>query len=369
MPCARTLYGVAFVALILLPVVPACGQTVGARAADTSSEWGAIIVPQGASSGIYAGASFGLGAFKANENVTLSSSAISGSFSTSGSSSNGPDSSFLSSDGFSNSNFQNGTGIASSDRQWGALGDVFLGYSAVLPNRLVLGLQGEGTLSRTNVRLAGSSASTQIGGFSSTSNSSSSFNSGGNLSTSTSNGLSTTSSSGTLISNLTDQITSEWMVSALARAGYLIDPVDMIYLIGGYTYGRFSSPAQVGIGSFQFGMNGATIGGGWERRLSPAWTLRAEYRYTEFRGHDDQIVAFTSTNPSTSTSASRFTSTSNFTCNACIPPSTTTTTSISSGAGFNTGTTSSASPSSFSAQVRASLQTVRLGVVHYFSTY
>jgi opacity protein-like surface antigen len=250
----------------------------------------------------------------------------------------------------------------------GSLGDVFLGYSALLPNRVVLGLQGEGTLTRSSVRLAGSSASTQTGGSGSTG--SSSFNFGG-INPSTSNGFSfsTTSSSGTLISNLTDQITSEWMVSALARARYLIDPVDLIYVIGGYTYGRFSSPAQVGIGSFQFGMNGATIGGGWERRISSSWTLRVEYRYTEFRGHDDQTVTFASNNPSASTTTSGSTTTSTFTCNTCIPPISTNTTSSGSGTGFNTGTLSNSSSSSLSSQVSASLQTVRLGIVHYFSTY
>jgi hypothetical protein len=196
------LCGVALVALILLPVLPACAQTVEPRAAGAPSDWGAIIVPQGPSSGIYAGASFGLGAFKANETATLSSNSIFGPFCTSGSSNNNPDSSGFSSDNSFSSNIQNGTGIASSDRQWGALGDVFLGYSALLPNRLVLGLQGEGTLTRSSVRLAGSSASTQTGGFGSTSSGSTSFNFGGNLSTTTSNGFSTTGSSGTLISNL-----------------------------------------------------------------------------------------------------------------------------------------------------------------------
>src|ERR1700730_10254894 len=126
---------------------------------------------------------------------------------------------------------------------------------------------------------------------------------------------------------------------------------------------------RLGIGSFQFGMNGATIGGGWERRISSSWTLRVEYRYTEFRGHDDQTVTFASNNPSTSTTTSGSTTTSTFTCNTCIPPITTNTTSSGSGTGFNTGTLSNSSSSSLSSQVSASLQTVRLGIVHYFSTY
>jgi opacity protein-like surface antigen len=31
-----------------------------------------------------------------------------------------------------------------------------------------------------------------------------------------------------------------------------------------------------------FGSNGVTVGGGLEKKLSPKWSLRAEYRYTHF---------------------------------------------------------------------------------------
>ena len=334
--------------------MPASGQTIGPKYREPPSEWGAIIVPQGVASGIYAGASFGLGTLRANESASLSLPSIFGNSSASNSSSTNSNSNFSNSN--SSVTAQTGTATAFSDRQWGALGDIFLGYSAVLPNRIVLGLQGEGTLSRTSVRLNGTTSSVQNG--TSSTSSSSNFSSPGF--SSFSNSMSAGPTAGTVISGFSDQITSEWMASALVRAGYLIDPLDLIYVIGGYTYGRFSSPGQVALGSFQFGMNGATIGGGWERRLSPSWTIRGEYRYTEFRGNDDQTGGFSSTS-SSSTSGLSTTTTG---CNTCTPSSTTT-----NGTSTSSNTGSSFSPSSFSAHVSASVQTLRIGIVHYFNNF
>jgi opacity protein-like surface antigen len=80
--------------------------------------------------------------------------------------------------------------------------------------------------------------------------------------------------------SFTDTLDNRWMVSALARAGALIDPNDLVYVIGGYTYGRFENIDG------GFGLNGGTVGVGWERQIVPGWTLRGEYRYTRFQDTD-----------------------------------------------------------------------------------
>jgi opacity protein-like surface antigen len=95
------------------------------------------------------------------------------------------------------------------------------------------------------------------------------------------------------------------MTSVLARAGFLIDPADYIYAIGGYTYGRFelaqSQPFGFGFGTIagvlaqspSFGLNGGTIGGGWERQIAGGWSLRAEARYTVFQSKTINTSSYT----------------------------------------------------------------------------
>ena len=197
-------------------------------------------------SGIYAGASFGLAGLKANESNSYSFV---------------PNFFYVTSSGETvDTSSQVGIGNASSIRRdWGALADIYVGYNAVL-NGLVFGLQGEGTLSHISTRLVGTT----------TTSASSTFSFGGPP---------ISSETDLFVRSLTDQITSEWMVSALARAGVLIGPSNLLYVIGGYTYGRFSSPAQTltgfyiagmntyPVGSFLFGMNGTTVGAGWESLL------------------------------------------------------------------------------------------------------
>jgi opacity protein-like surface antigen len=104
-----------------------------------------------------------------------------------------------------------------------------------------------------------------------------------------------------------------------------VDPADLIYAIGGYTYGRFEFGQA-------FGLNGGTIGGGWERMIAPGWTLRAEGRYTKFETKtisNTFTEAFTENGP-------------NFT---------------------ETGTSSDVSTN----RVSADMWSVWLGVTHYFN--
>jgi opacity protein-like surface antigen len=77
-----------------------------------------------------------------------------------------------------------------------------------------------------------------------------------------------------------DTIDTRWMVSVLGRGGVLVDPQDLVYVIGGYTYARSEAFGT------SFGLNGATIGAGWERQLAAGWTLRGEYRFSKFQSKD-----------------------------------------------------------------------------------
>jgi opacity protein-like surface antigen len=104
-------------------------------------------------------------------------------------------------------------------------------------------------------------------------------------------GTSNTAGTGTL-SGTSDTLDNRWLVSVLARAGYLVDPSDHLHVVGGYTYGRFENQIS------GFGMNGGTIGIGWEKRIFDGWNLRAEYRYTRFASNTVNL-----SEPSSSTSS------------------------------------------------------------------
>jgi len=76
------------------------------------------------------------------------------------------------------------------------------------------------------------------------------------------------------------------MVSVVGRAGWLATPTTFLYGFGGWTYGHFDGEDlmfQAGLDQISdFGSHGVTVGGGLEKKLSPKWSLRAEYRYTHF---------------------------------------------------------------------------------------
>jgi outer membrane immunogenic protein len=88
------------------------------------------------------------------------------------------------------------------------------------------------------------------------------------------------------------------MVSALARAGWLVDSRFMLYGIAGWTGARFDYQNLTDNDFFQpqeqFWANGATFGGGGEYRFGTNWSLRAEYRYTHFEDADVQEDFFQS---------------------------------------------------------------------------
>ncbi len=185
------------------------------------------------------------------------------------------------------------TASSLSGRNGGAIANLFLGYNVLLGDRFVLGGQVEGGVSNARVNLAG--ASTTVA----------------NQAVVLTSPNGTTPETATQVTNAsaTDTLDGRWMVSALARAGILVDPVDYLYAIGGYTYGRF----RLDDTGESFGLNGATIGAGWERQIAPMWTLRAEGRYTKFQSKTLTSTSTTSVTSSATTSVTNLAITDTFT--------------------------------------------------------
>ena len=195
--------------------------------------------------GFYAGAAFGIGSMHANETFTNNSTAtfVTPAFNETQ----------ISTD--------NETDTASG-RNLAAMSSLLIGYNFPLGKQFIGGVQVEGTLANTRVNLPGSGIA---------------------LGTTTfifPPAPPTPPTISTSVFSFIDTLDNRWMLSVLARAGALLDPNDLVYVIGGYTYGRFENI------NGGFGLNGGTVGIGWERQIVPGWTLRGEYRYTRFQDAD-----------------------------------------------------------------------------------
>lgn len=228
------------------------------------------VTPVPSWSGFYAGAGFGLGWMHANENFSETTSSIS------------TETAPTFSDVDSQTTFETEN---LSGRNIGAMSNLLVGYNILLNSNFILGAQVEGGLSNTRVNLAGTGTTTD---------------SAIDVETPSTGLPGTTTSTTTGTVTATDALDNRWLVSLLGRGGMLVDPRDLIYGLGGYTYGRFEAEGQ------GFGLNGGTAGAGWEREIAPGWTLRAEYRYTRFQ---DKSVNIAGQTTSTTTSTGQFPST------------------------------------------------------------
>jgi opacity protein-like surface antigen len=148
----------------------------------------------------------------------------------------------------------------------GAMLDVFAGWNTRISDRFVVGGQLEATASSLNFSANGLK----------------------NYSYFDSNGL----TGQTAIGDFRPQVVSQWMASALLRAGVLLDDHTLLYGIGGWTLAQFESRNVTDNPFFQptesFLSEGWTVGAGIERKLSANWSIRAEYRYTDFGNHRSQ---------------------------------------------------------------------------------
>jgi outer membrane immunogenic protein len=194
----------------------------------------------------------------------------------------------------------------------GALVNLFVGYNWMLTSNFLIGAQLEGGVSNIRAKVSGSdpffSVGTDVG---------------------TPGGTTVNTESG--VDSFTDSISNRWLVSALVRGGWSIDSQDLIYVLGGVTYGRFEW------GEETFGMFGGTVGVGVERQIAPLWTLKAEYRYTKFQNKTIN-TSFAGAGSTVST-------------------------------GFNPGTESFIEAGTTANAVTADMHSVMFGISHYFGAY
>ena len=90
-----------------------------------------------------------------------------------------------------------------------------------------------------------------------------------------------------------------WTVGG--RAGVLVSPSTLAYGLLGYSWFDFNNPRVSGIDSSSDGgggfsgtlkepiRNGITVGGGIEQKITPDFSLKAEYRFTDL-GDVDQAI-------------------------------------------------------------------------------
>lgn len=69
------------------------------------------------------------------------------------------------------------------------------------------------------------------------------------------------------------------MWSIGARAGFLTSPDTMVYALVAYTRGEYDLSD---LGGGDIDVNGWSVGAGIETRLADNWTLKGEYRFTQF---------------------------------------------------------------------------------------
>jgi outer membrane immunogenic protein len=236
--------------------------------------------------GFYFGSYFGLARLNATEAV--SSTSVLSSASTFDF---GPNGSFGSNTGTGNFYSQGSAGGSHT----GGTGSLSIGWQSKLSPNFVAGVQVDGGLSNIQARLSGNAINT-------------SFSTGSFVSTTrcpacvppnpTSSSTSSSFSSG--MTSINDTLANRWFVSALAKGGLLVSPNSLVYALGGWSYANFEAPSV----QTSFGTNGLVVGAGIERRISPAWSLKAEYRYTKFQNTTVSLPSGSVNNGTSSTDRS-----------------------------------------------------------------
>jgi opacity protein-like surface antigen len=313
-------------------------------------------LPDPAFSGFYFGTSFGVGVSSAKSryrNTFESSSLQTQTGNLTDVDNNGVASLVQTTSTYASENDSLTSGTSSADHHIGALGDLYLGANFHPTPRTLLGVQVEGSLAEMSFD---TKFKQQTENFSSTSsNSYTTSSSTGSSSQSTSSNR----SQGTNVYQYPEiaQAKLDWMTSVIGRAGWLATPTTLVYGLGGWTYGRFELDSyNLGLLKVDdYGAQGFTVGGGVEKKLSRSWSLRAEYRYTNFG--DKRIFAH---DHGTDMSASSGPTQSSYS-------------SISSGLAFSS---SSAGTSSYTTQrpdsgsslghIDADMQIGRIGFTRYF---
>lgn len=148
----------------------------------------------------------------------------------------------------------------------GVFADLILGYSAIVAPAWVAGIQVEGTLSDMIFRAEGP-------GITSSSSTFTSFNAAGAV---TGSSLSSQTSTNP---NNEFAVKMHWATAAMVRLGFLVTPSTLLYGTGGATYAGFGDGFEV----TSFRAWGWSAGAGVEQKLGSNWSVRVEYRYTDFQ--------------------------------------------------------------------------------------
>ncbi|RAZ90527.1 porin family protein [Mesorhizobium hawassense] len=75
------------------------------------------------------------------------------------------------------------------------------------------------------------------------------------------------------------------------RAGYLVTPSTLGYVLGGYAWQKYKLDTNAGFG-MDWDQGGYFVGAGVETAINSNWTLKGEYRYTRFSTKDDLLSQF-----------------------------------------------------------------------------
>ena len=86
----------------------------------------------------------------------------------------------------------------------------------------------------------------------------------------------------------------------LARLGYLVTPSTLAYVLGGYSHQHFDLSTSIGFG-LDWDSDGYVVGAGMETVLAGNWSLKGEYRYTEYSDEDFGLTGLLDVTASTHT--------------------------------------------------------------------
>ncbi|MEM8573208.1 MAG: outer membrane beta-barrel protein [Pseudomonadota bacterium] len=310
--------------------------------------------------GLYWGASFGAGSGRSQSELTdVSRSSFSQSNNGSSQRQGSGDDPTLSTEmsSFSSNSYSRIAGRGVADWNEGAMLDLYLGANAHLTPRIIVGAQVESGLAqmRFNSRIRQAQRTNR---FSDTSRSAGIDDDGSSTSknTFTSNQQFTESLKGA-----ENELELDWTVSVIGRAGYLATPTTLLYGLAGWTYGHFEVEDTWFAGSQinDFGSHGVTVGGGFEQKLSEKWSLRGEYRYTNF-GKENFSKTVSSRGRGTTSGSSSSSSSSQSSC--CGSSSSTSTDS-------DRGNLSQTFTSKYLGYFDNDMHLGRIGVTRYFSLW
>ncbi|KFB10850.1 outer membrane protein [Nitratireductor basaltis] len=85
------------------------------------------------------------------------------------------------------------------------------------------------------------------------------------------------------------------------RAGYLLTPSTLAYVLGGYSWQHFDVSSTVAGIDYDWDSSGFVVGAGVETVIASNWTLKSEYRYSHYASEDFDTAGFVEVTPSAHT--------------------------------------------------------------------